>query len=78
MQTVHGVYDGQAIKPTEAVRARPNTKVIITFLDEDAPPSHFKPTRLDDVAGCLPYSGPAKTLEEMQESVQRRARERWR
>lgn len=76
METVHGVYDGQAVRPTQAVRARPNTKVLITFLDEEAQPSPFKPTRLQDVAGCLPYAGPAKTLEEMQEAVRQRARKR--
>jgi hypothetical protein len=64
MEIVHGVYDGQTIRPTEAVRARPNTKVLITFLDEEARPSPFKPTRLQDVAGSLSYAGPAnwKTL----------------
>lgn len=78
MQTVHGVYDGQAIRPTEAVRARPNTKVLITFLDEEPQPSPFKATRLADVAGCLPYTGPAKTLEDMQAAVRSRAKEQWR
>jgi hypothetical protein len=76
MHTVRGVYDGQVIRPTEPVRAQPSTKVIIIFLEGDTPPSPFKVTRLEDVAGCLSYSGPAKTLEEMQEAVARRARER--
>jgi hypothetical protein len=76
MEIVHGVYDGQIIHPTEAVRARPNTKVLITFLDEETRPSPFKPTRLQDVAGSLPHPGTAKTLEEMQDAVRRHAKER--
>ena len=78
MQTVRGVYDGQAVRPTEAVRARPNAKVLITFLDEEPQPSPFEATQLADVAGCLSYSGPAKTLNDMQAAVRRRAKEQWR
>lgn len=78
METVHGVYDGQVVRPIEAVRAPPNTKVLVTFLDEAAQASPFKPTRLADVAGCLQYSGPAKTLEDMDAAVMSRAKERWR
>jgi bifunctional DNA-binding transcriptional regulator/antitoxin component of YhaV-PrlF toxin-antitoxin module len=29
----------------------------------------FPPTTLDDVAGCLQYSGPAKTIEDMHEAI---------
>jgi hypothetical protein len=73
MHSVAGVYDGEAIRPTEAFEARPNTRVIITFLDDA--PSPFPPTRLEDVAGCLPHRGPARTVEEMNEAVVRHARE---
>lgn len=75
MKIVHGVYDGQTVRPTEPVHARPNTKVLITFLDEETRPSPFRPTRLQDVAGSLSYSGPAKTPEEMQDAVRRHAKE---
>jgi AbrB family looped-hinge helix DNA binding protein len=38
----------------------------------------FKPSKLEDVAGCLRYDGPAKSLEDMDEAItleaQRRAR----
>lgn len=78
MQTVQGVYDGAMIRATEAFQARPNTKVMITFLDEEARASPFKQTRLEEVAGSLAYAGPAKTLQEMHEGVKRRAGERWR
>lgn len=76
METVQGVYDGQVVRLTEAARARPNTRVLVTFLDDVAQPSPFKPTRLQDVAGSLPYGGPAKTLEDMQAAVRRHAEER--
>lgn len=78
MKTVPGIYDGNSVKPTEKFEARPNTKVLITFLDEDARPSPFELTRLEDVAGCLSATGPAKTLDEMNEGVKGLVRERWR
>ena len=78
MKTVPGIYDGEAAKPTEKVDAKPNTKVLITFLDVDARPSPFPVTTLDEVAGCLATTGPAKTLDEMNEGVKRLVRERWR
>jgi hypothetical protein len=78
MHTVFGIYDGEAIRPSEAVRARPNTTVLITFLDDDAQPVPFAPTRLENVAGCLPYTGPAKTLEEMHAAIRDHAKQQWR
>lgn len=33
------------------------------------PATLFKRTTLDDVAGCLKWNGPAKTLEEMEEAI---------
>jgi len=30
---------------------------------------HFEPTRLEDVYGCLPHSGPAKSLEDMDAAI---------
>ena len=76
MQTIPGVYDGQAIKPLKEFRARPNTRVIITFLEDAQRESVFAPTRIEDVAGCLAYAGPAKTIEEMDAAVLRHAKER--
>lgn len=37
----------------------------------------FAPTRLDDVAGCLAYEGPPKTIEEMDEAILEEARRRY-
>lgn len=42
------------------------------LLKEAAP---FVETSLDQVAACLPYSGKAKTLAEMEEAIQRGATE---
>lgn len=39
------------------------------------PLSKLKATRLDDVAGCLPYSGPAKSVEEMNAALQQSIKE---
>jgi hypothetical protein len=75
MQTIPGVYDGQAIRPLERFRARPNTRVIITFLEDEGRESAFPPTRIEEVAGCLAFSGPAKTIEEMNAAVLRHAKE---
>ena len=33
-------------------------------------------TTIDDLHGCLPYDGPPKTVEEMEEGIARGARER--
>jgi len=38
--------------------------------------SPFRQTSMDDVLGALPYSGPAKTVEQMQEAIGRGIRAR--
>jgi hypothetical protein len=76
MPTIPGVYDGKTIGPLEGFRARPNTRVIITFLEDERQDPAFPPTRIEDVAGCLAYSGPTKTIAEMNEAVLRHARDR--
>ena len=37
----------------------------------------FAPTRLEDVAGCLAYKGPTKTIEEMDEAILDEVRRRY-
>ncbi len=39
MLSIPGIYTGREIRPLEPIRSRPNQRVIITFLDEDAPMS---------------------------------------
>lgn len=34
----------------------------------------FNPTKLDEVAGCLPYSGPPNSLDEMEDGIRKGAR----
>lgn len=38
----------------------------------------FRPSRLEDVAGCLRYKGAAKTVEEMDAAVAEGIRREWR
>jgi AbrB family looped-hinge helix DNA binding protein len=66
---------GQVILP-KAIRERrkwaAGTRLIVEETPEGVllkPASPFKPTRHEDVAGMLAYSGPAKTLEEMDAAI---------
>ncbi|MCX7048049.1 MAG: hypothetical protein NTX50_21500 [Candidatus Sumerlaeota bacterium] len=77
MYAIIGIYDGAVIKPLQPVDAAPNTKVVITFLDEEDSKAPFAPTRFEDVAGCLHYKGPAKTLEEMEAAIEKGVKEQW-
>ncbi len=43
MLSIPGIYTGREIRPLEPIRSRPNQRVIITFLDEDAPPPIMSP-----------------------------------
>ncbi len=70
MQAIQGIYDGKMIRPLEPVHAHPNARVLITFM-EVGPAEKPPVTRLQDVAGCLRYTGPAKTLSEMEEAIQK-------
>ena len=47
MLAVHGYYDGHSIQTLEEVKAKPNQRVIITFMDDDfeSAPSHKKSLR---------------------------------
>lgn len=76
MIAIQGVYDGKMIRPLEPFRSHPNAKVIITFLDEE-PTESLPTTRLEDVAGCLKFSGPAKTLSDMDDAIRRGVAKRW-
>jgi bifunctional DNA-binding transcriptional regulator/antitoxin component of YhaV-PrlF toxin-antitoxin module len=40
-------------------------------------PPLFPPTTLDDVAGCLQYGDPAKTIEEMHEAIAEGVKQRY-
>lgn len=66
---------GQVILP-KAIRQRrnwgPGTRLIVEETPEGVllkPAPLFAPTRPEDVAGMLKYSGPPKTLEEMDAAI---------
>jgi len=75
MRIVDGLYDGKSVHPMERVNAKPNTRVKITFPDEETANEAAQTSALDAVAGCLKWSGPAKTIEEMDEAIARGAKE---
>jgi hypothetical protein len=76
MKVVEGLYDGKWVKPLHKVEAKPNTRVMITFLDEEARPRRVT-SSLNDVAGCLRYTGSAKSLDEMEDAIARGVKKEW-
>ena len=76
MQAIQGIYDGKTIRPLEPIRAHPNARVIITFMDSELT-GVVPETRLKDVAGCLRYTGPAKTLADMETAIRKGVEEQW-
>jgi hypothetical protein len=75
MIAIQGMYDGKTIKPLEPIHAQVNTRVIIMFIEEQRSPS-VPATRLEDVAGCLRWTGPVKTLADMDLAIEQGAKER--
>lgn len=41
MLSIQAIYDGKKIIPLEKIDAKPNVRVIVTFLEEDFPIFHF-------------------------------------
>ena len=76
MHAVYGIYDGASIRLLAPVKAPANTRAIITFIDEDQP-DDIPETRIQDVAGCLHYSGPAKTQDDMDEAIRKGVASQW-
>ena len=75
MEAVQGIYDGKTVRLLEPVKAHPNVRVIITFMESDDDTSVPR-TRIEDVAGSLRYDGPAKTLAEMEDAIRKGVAER--
>ncbi len=73
---------GQVVLPAslrEKMRWKPGTQLVVEETDGGVllkPAPIFPPTRMDDVYGCLPYKGPAKTIEEMNKGIVREIRRR--
>jgi hypothetical protein len=76
MRVVEGVFDGEHITLLERVVARPNTRVMVTFVEDITEPAATT-IRLEDVAGCLPYLGEAKTVEQMEEAIALGVQREW-
>jgi AbrB family looped-hinge helix DNA binding protein len=73
---------GQVILP-KAIRERrkwaAGTRLVIEETAEGVllkPAPLFKPTQHDDVFGMLPYSGPAKTIEEIDAAIEAEVKRR--
>ena len=56
MLSIPGIYTGREIRPLEPIRSRPNQRVIITFLDEDAPQPIISPRVPGSARGQLVMS----------------------
>jgi len=75
METTKLSSKGQVILPKH-IRAAHKWQPGVEFLVEDTPDGvllrplkPFKPSRLEDVIGCAGYTGPAKTIEEMDAAI---------
>ena len=78
METTKLSSKGQVILPKH-IRTAHKWQPGVEFSVEDTPDGvllrplkplkPFKPTRLEDVIGCAAYTGPAKTIEEMDGAI---------
>ena len=75
METTKLSSKGQVILPKH-IRTAHKWRPGVQFVVEDTPEGillrplkPFKPTRLKDVIGCAGYTGPAKTIEEMEAAI---------
>ncbi len=75
METTKLSSKGQVVLP-KTVRDEHGWNAGTEFIVESTPKgvflrpkSPFKPTRIEDVYGCLPYKGKAKTIAEMDQSI---------
>lgn len=75
METTRLLSKGQVILP-ESIRLAHHWEPGTEFMVEDTaegillrPAQLFPPTRLEDVIGCTGYSGPRKTIEDMDAAI---------
>ncbi|MCT7953881.1 AbrB/MazE/SpoVT family DNA-binding domain-containing protein [Laspinema palackyanum] len=74
---------GQVIIPPEMRKNYPlevGTEIILTDTGKGIliqPKSPFLLTTLNEVAGCLKYQGPPKTLEDMEAAIRQGIQEQW-
>ena len=72
---------GQIVIPSE-IRQRlgwdPGTVITVEDLEDGVVlrrARQFPHTTIDDLLGCVPYDGPARSLEEMEQAIAKGARE---
>lgn len=71
---------GQVIIPKslrDAHHWRPGQELLVIDTEEGVllkPAKPFPSTTLDQLVGCLPYDGPAKTLADMEQAIEQGAR----
>ena len=75
MKTTKLSSKGQVVLPSR-IRSAHHWQPGVEFSVEDTPDGvllrplkPFKPTRLEEVFGCAGYTGPAKTIEEMDAGI---------
>ncbi len=65
--TINGTFDGTKIVTDTPILAPPNTRVIVTVLDDaNSLPKNLK---FDDLLGCAKYSGPPKSMADMEDGI---------
>lgn len=83
METTKLSSKGQIIIPKwlrDAYRWETGLEFVVIDTGEGVllkPSRPFEPTLLEDVAGSLPYTGKPRTIEEMEDDLQRGIREAW-
>lgn len=84
METTKISSKGQVVIPKGLRMARQwgtGQELVVTLTDEGlllTPKAPFPSTVLDDVAGCLPVTGPAKTEQDIGTALKRAAKAAWR
>lgn len=82
METTRLSTKGQVVLPRairDAKRWAPGAELAVEETPEGVllrPLRPFPPTRLEDVVGCLHYSGPARSIEDMERAISDEVKER--
>lgn len=76
MKRVVGMHDGEVVRLAEPLGAPAGTRLAVTVLEESG--ARLFPSRtIDEVAGCLWREGWPKTLEELENGIEKGAMEAW-
>ena len=69
MPVVKGYYDGEVVRLIDAPTGIEKGDVTVRFEHEEQDKSPKRKLTAAEVAGCLKWDGPAKTLEDMEEGI---------